>query len=113
MNGLRPVANDEQHAILRILADRRWALGEDHTRMISQLQQLVLELIPGGAKRDLSAPQTKMLLAGVRPRDLVGKTRKPVAPRSSSVTWRGSLPGLPWAVRVRASGADPRVLRGP
>lgn len=79
MNGLRPVVNDEQHAMLRILADRRRALGEDHTRMISQLHQLLLELIPGGAKRDLSAAQAKVLLAGVRPRDLVGKTRKRVA----------------------------------
>lgn len=79
MNGLRPVVNDESHALLRILADRRRALGEDHTRMISQLHQLLLELIPGGAKRDLSAAQAKVLLAGVRPRDLVGKTRKRVA----------------------------------
>ncbi len=79
MNGLRQVVNDEQHAMLRILADRRRALGEDHTRMISQLHQLLLELIPGGAKRDLSAAQAKVLLSSVRPRDLVGKTRKRVA----------------------------------
>ena len=79
MNGLRPVVNDEQQALLRILADRRRALGEDHTRMISQLHQLLLELIPGGAKRDLSAAQARALLSAVRPRDLVGKTRKRVA----------------------------------
>jgi transposase len=79
MNGLRPVVNDEQHDLLRILADRRRALGEDHCRMISQVHQLLLELIPGGAKRDLSAAQARVLLAGVRPRDLVGKTRKRVA----------------------------------
>ncbi|HEX6339426.1 MAG TPA: transposase [Jiangellaceae bacterium] len=53
--GLRPVINDEQLAVLRILADRRRSLGEDHTRMVSQLHQLLLELIPGGAKKDLSA----------------------------------------------------------
>ena len=79
MNGLRPVVNDEQHALLRILADRRRALGADHTRMISQLHQLLLELIPGGAKKDLSAAQARALLASVRPRDVVGKTRKRVA----------------------------------
>ena len=55
MTGLRPVVNDEQLAVLRVLVDRRRALGEDHTRMISQLHQLLLELIPGGAKRDLAA----------------------------------------------------------
>ena len=79
MAGLRPVVNDEQLALLRILVDRRRALGEDHTRMISQLHLLLLELIPGGAKKDLSAAQAKKLLASVRPRDVVGKARRRVA----------------------------------
>jgi transposase len=79
MAGLRPVVNDEQLAVLRILVDRRRSLGEDHTRMVSQLHQLLLELIPGGAKKDLSAAQAKALLAKVRPRDIAGKTRRRVA----------------------------------
>ncbi len=79
MAGLRPVVNDEQLAVLRVLVDRRRSLGEDHTRMISQLHQLLLELIPGGAKKDLSAAQAKALLAKVRPRDAAGKTRRRVA----------------------------------
>ena len=79
MAGLRPVVNDEQLAVLRLLVDRRRSLGEEHTRKTSQLHQLLLELIPGGAKRDLSAAQAKALLAKVRPRDVVGKTRRRVA----------------------------------
>ncbi|WP_154937091.1 IS110 family transposase [Micromonospora palomenae] len=79
MAGLRPVVNDEQLALLRILVDRRRSLGEDHTRMVSQLHQLLLELIPGGAKKSLSAAQAKALLATVRPRDAVGKARRRVA----------------------------------
>ena len=79
MSGLRPVVNDEQLAVLRMLVDRRRSLGEDHTRMVSQLHQLLLELIPGGAKKDLSAAQAKALLAKVRPRDAAGKTRRRVA----------------------------------
>ncbi|WP_239098538.1 IS110 family transposase [Micromonospora qiuiae] len=79
MTGLRPVVNDEQLALLRILVDRRRSLGEDHTRMVSQLHQLLLELIPGGAKKSLSAAQAKALLATVRPRDAVGKARRRVA----------------------------------
>jgi transposase len=35
MAGLRPVVNDEQLSVLRILVDRRRALGEDYTRMLS------------------------------------------------------------------------------
>ena len=79
MAGLRPVVNDEQLAVLRLLVDRRRSLGEEHTRKTSQLHQLLLELIPGGAKRDLSAAQAKALLAKIRPRDVVGKTRRRVA----------------------------------
>ena len=79
MTGLRPVVNDEQLAVLRLLVDRRRSLGEEHTRKTSQLHQLLLELIPGGAKKDLSAAQAKALLAKVRPRDVVGKTRRRVA----------------------------------
>ena len=79
MAGLRPVVNDEQLAVLRVLVDRRRSLGEDHTRMVAQLHQLLLELVPGGAKKALSAAQAKALLAKVRPRDAVGKTRRRVA----------------------------------
>ena len=79
MTGLRPVVNDEQLAVLRILVDRRRSLGEDHTRMVSQPHQLLLELIPGGAKKDLSARQAKALLATVRPRDAAGRARRRVA----------------------------------
>ena len=77
--GLRPVVNDQQLAVLRILADRRRALGEDHTRMVCQLHHLLLELIPGGAKKDLSAAQAKALLAKARPRDAAGRARRRVA----------------------------------
>jgi transposase len=55
------------------------SLGEEHTRKVSQLHALLLELLPGGAKNDLSAAQAKALLAKVRPRDLVGKTRRRLA----------------------------------
>jgi transposase len=79
MAGLRPVVADEQLEVLRLLVDRRRSLGEEHTRKISQLHRLLLEILPGGAKQDLSAAQARSLLASVRPRDVVAKTRKRVA----------------------------------
>jgi transposase len=79
MSGLREVVNDETLEVLRLLVDRRRRIGEDHTRMVCQLHQLLLELLPGGAKRDLSAAQARKLLATVRPTDVAGKTRKRVA----------------------------------
>jgi transposase len=79
MSGLRPVINDQDLTVLRLLVDRRRSLGEDVTRITSQLHQLLLELIPGGAKKDLSSAQARALLATVRPRDIAGKTRRRVA----------------------------------
>ena len=79
MAGLRPVVADQQLDVLRLLADRRRALGDEHTRKVSQLHALLLELIPGGAKKNLSAAQAKALLAKVRSRDLAGKTRRRLA----------------------------------
>src|SRR3954454_8031014 len=79
MSGLRSVVNDEQLAVLRVLVDRRKSLGDEHTRKMSQVHHLLLELIPGGAKKDMSAAQAKALLATVRPRDIAGKTRRRVA----------------------------------
>jgi len=69
MSVLRQVVTDDQLEVLRLLVDRRRSLGEEHTRKTSQLHQLLLELIPGGAKRDRSAAQTKAILAKIRPRD--------------------------------------------
>ena len=57
--GLRPLVADADLDVLRLLADRRRQLGEEHTRKVSQLHALLLELIPGGAKKDLSAAQAK------------------------------------------------------
>jgi transposase len=79
MAGLRPVVDDEQLGVLRLLVDRRRSLGEEHTRKVSPLHALLLELLSGGAKRDLSAAQAKRLIADVRPRDVVGKTCRRVA----------------------------------
>jgi transposase len=79
MTGLREVASDQALQVLRLLAGRRRRIGQDHTRIVCQLHQLLLELLPGGAKKDLSAAQARRLLAGVRPKDVAGKTRKRVA----------------------------------
>ncbi|OLT17997.1 IS110 family transposase [Serinicoccus sp. CUA-874] len=76
MSGLRPVVDDEQLEVLRMCVDRRASLGAEHTRKVCQLHKLLLELIPGGAKRSLSAAQAKELLKKVRPTTPAGKVRK-------------------------------------
>jgi len=74
--GLRRVQADDTTVALRLLVDRRDQLGRTRTDVVNRLHTLLLELIPGGAKKDLSAQQARALLAGVRPRDVVGKTRR-------------------------------------
>ena len=75
-DGLRQVATDDTTVALRLLVDRRDQLGRARTEVVSRLHHLLLELVPGGAKKFLSAPQARALLNTVRPRDIVGKTRR-------------------------------------
>ena len=46
---------------------------------MNRLHRLLAELIPGGAPKDLTAGKAKALLAGTRPRTLVGKTTRRMA----------------------------------
>ena len=77
--GLSQVRVDDKLVALRLLADRRDELAGARTRTVSRLHRLLLELIPGGAPRFLSATQAKALLATVRPRDVAGRTRRQLA----------------------------------
>jgi hypothetical protein len=70
---------DDATVALRLLADRRDELGAARTLTVNRRHRLLVELVPGGAKKFLSATQAKALLATVRPRDVVGKTRRQLA----------------------------------
>lgn len=74
--GLRPVVVDDDLVVMGMLVDRRDELGRARTQCVNRAHRLLLELIPGGAKKDLSARQARALVATVKPRDLVGKTRR-------------------------------------
>jgi transposase len=65
--------------VLGMLADRRDELGRARTQTVNRLHRLLLELFPGGAKRDLSAHQARALIATIKPRDIVGRTRRRLA----------------------------------
>ena len=77
--GLRQVAVDDATVALRLLVDRRDGLGRAHTDLLNRIHKLLLELLPGGAKKYLSAAQARALLNTIRPRDLVGRTRRRLA----------------------------------
>ena len=77
--GLRVLKIDGELEALRILTDRREALTRRRVQTVDRLQALLAELLPGQAKRDITTGQAKAMLAGVRPRDIAGKTRRRVA----------------------------------
>jgi transposase len=76
---LRVLALDPELEALRMLVDRREELARQRTQTVNRLQRLLAELTPGKAKKDITTAQAKAILAGVRPRDLVGKTRRRLA----------------------------------
>jgi transposase len=76
---LRVLAPDGQLEALRMLVDHRDQLSSQRVATVNRLHRLLAELVPGQAKKDMTALQAKTILASVRPRDVVGKTRRRVA----------------------------------
>src|ERR671911_2019481 len=70
---------DDDLVVMGMLVDRRDELGRARTQTINRLHRLLLELLPGGAKPFLSSQQARALIATIKPRDLVGKTRRRLA----------------------------------
>ena len=77
--GLEQVRLDDHTAALRLLASRRNELVGSRVQAVNRLHRELQILIPGGAKRHLTATKAKTLLASVRPRGEVGKVRKALA----------------------------------
>ena len=76
---LRVLRPDGELEALRMLCDRREELTRLRVQTVNRLQRLLAELVPGQAKKDLTALQAKAILASVRPRDIAGKTRRRIA----------------------------------
>ena len=77
--GLTEVTVDDEVVALRLLSDRRRELVRSRTQTVNRCHQLLMELIPAGAPRNLTAAKAKALVATVRPRDIAGKTRRAMA----------------------------------
>lgn len=76
---LRVLRPDGELEALRMLCDRREELTRLRVQTVNRLQRLLAELVPGKAKKDLTAPPAKAILATVRPRDTAGRTRRRIA----------------------------------
>jgi Transposase len=73
---LRQVQPDDRTVALRLLVDRRDELGAARTLTINRLRRLLVELVPGGAKKALTARQARKMLAAVPAGDVVRETRR-------------------------------------
>jgi transposase len=77
---LRRVVADDMTMALRLLADRRDELGRRRTEVVNRIHVLLLELIPGGAKKALTHGQASYLLrTGPEPVGIVARTRHQLA----------------------------------
>jgi transposase len=64
---LRPVGVEDQAVVLHLLTKRRQDLVAMRTQTINRLHRLLMDLIPGGARRNLTAKRAATLLAAVTP----------------------------------------------
>jgi transposase len=78
-NQLRELSLAEDLVVLRLLADRRDELSRSRAQGLNRLHRLMTELVPGGIPTKKSVPQYQTMLAGVRPRDAIGRTVRRLA----------------------------------
>jgi transposase len=64
---LREVGLDDQATVLHLLTKRRQDLVAARTQTINRLHRLLVDLVPGGARRNLTANRAAALVAGVSP----------------------------------------------
>ena len=72
---LRPVGAEDQAVVLHLLTKRRQDLVAARTQTINRLHRLLMDLVPGGARRNLTANRAAALLAAVRPTGAPAVTR--------------------------------------
>jgi transposase len=65
--------------MLGMLTSRRQELVAARISTVNRLHEVLCQLIPGGAKKNLHASRARQLLSTVRPRAAVGKARKQLA----------------------------------
>jgi transposase len=100
---LRRVRIDDATVALRLLVDRRDELGRTRTEIVNRIHQLLLELIPGGAKKFLSHAQASYLLrTAPAPVGIAAQTRRHLA---------GELIDELTAIDAKIKAADQQLRR--
>jgi transposase len=72
---LRQVGVEDQATVLHLLTKRRQDLVAARTQTINRLHRLLMDLVPGGARRNLTAKRAAALLSEVTPTGAPALTR--------------------------------------
>jgi hypothetical protein len=65
--GLRQVRVEDQAVVLHLLTKRRQDLVAARTQTINRLHRPLMDLVPGGTRRNLTAKRAAALLSAVTP----------------------------------------------
>jgi len=76
---LRQVGVEDQATVLHLLTKRRQDLFAARTQTINRLHRLLMDLVPGGARRNLTSKRAAALLATVTPAGHPAVTRHELA----------------------------------
>jgi hypothetical protein len=77
--GVQRVQLDDATVSLRLLCDRREELVALRTQAVCRLHRLLVELTPGGVRRELSTSSAAAVLVRLRPKDAVCRIRRQLA----------------------------------
>src|SRR5215218_11209431 len=75
ISSLRQVGVEDQAVVLHLLTKRRQDLVAARTQTINRLHRLLMDLVPGGARRNLTANRAAALLAALTPAGRPALTR--------------------------------------
>lgn len=73
------VKAEDESTVFALLEERRANLAAARVRLVNQLHALLRDLVPGGAKRALTADEASSLLRGIRTASAPERTRKALA----------------------------------
>ena len=76
---LRRVERADHAVVLRLLAKRHRDLGRARNRSACRLHALLIELVPGGISKEITANAAQQLLERITPADPVAQTRHDLA----------------------------------
>ena len=77
---LRPVAAEDQAAVLKLWSKRRRDLGSLRTQVVCRLHSVLCDLVPGGhPRKEITAAQAARILASLEPLGAVAQARYELA----------------------------------